>query len=155
MAPKSIEGKVRPLAPFDKTLEKTTLKGASRIYVNRDSLIQLTGSVDNGRRCIVTRVGEDKTTTVRQAALWTLSDKNISPNIILMSEAYREACGFELGDQLTITMHEKTAVPDAESVVILPVTTTDREVNDIKTLEGAWIGVIRFYLSTPPSPSPH
>ncbi|KAI8239926.1 hypothetical protein K4K57_003259 [Colletotrichum sp. SAR 10_99] len=146
MAPKSIEGKVRPLAPFDKTLEKTTLKGASRIYVNRDSLIQLTGSVDNGRRCIVTRVGEDKTTTVRQAALWTLSDKNISPNIILMSEAYREACGFELGDQLTIAMHEKTAVPDAESVVILPVTTTDREVNDIKTLEGAWIGVIRFYL---------
>ncbi|KAF6842040.1 ATPase family gene 2 protein [Colletotrichum plurivorum] len=146
---KTIEGKVRPLAPFDKTLEKSTLKGASRIYVNRDSLIQLTGSVDNGRRCIVTRVSQDgaKTTTVREAALWTLSDKNISPNIILMSEAYREACGFELGDQLTITMHEKTAVPDAVSVHILPVTTTDREKDEAFAWEGAWIGVIRFYLA--------
>ncbi|KAF9881899.1 ATPase [Colletotrichum karsti] len=143
---KSIEGKVRPLAPFDKTLEKSTLKGASRIYVNRDALIQLTASVDNGRRCIVTRVNEDKSTTVREAALWTLSDKNISPNIILMSEAYRDACEFELGDQLTITMHEKTAVPDAQSVSILPVTTTDKDKAEIVAWEGAWIGVIRFYL---------
>ncbi|KAL0944313.1 ATPase family 2 protein [Colletotrichum truncatum] len=145
---KTIEGKVRPLAPFDKTLEKSTLKGASRIYVNRDSLIQLTGSIDNGRRCIVTRVSQDdsKSTTVREAALWTLSDKNISPNIVLMSEAYREACGFELGDHLTITMHEKTAVPDAEAVTIFPVTTTEKEMAEITSWEGAWIGVIRFYL---------
>ncbi|TQN73133.1 ATPase family protein 2 [Colletotrichum shisoi] len=151
---KTIDGKVRPLAPFDKTLEKSTLKGASRIYVNRDSLIQLTGSVDNGRRCVVTRnVAQDaaKSTSIteplhREAALWTLSDKNISPNIILMSEAYREACGFELGDQITITMCEKTVVPDAEAVNILPVTTSERERAEITAWEGAWIGVIRFYL---------
>lgn len=151
---KTIDGKVRPLAPFDKTLEKSTLKGASRIYVNRDSLIQLTGSVDNGRRCVVTRnVAQDaaKSTSTtellhREAALWTLSDKNISPNIILMSEAYREACGFELGDQITITMCEKTVIPDAEAVNILPVTTSERERAEISAWEGAWIGVIRFYL---------
>ncbi|GKT48586.1 ATPase family gene 2 protein [Colletotrichum spaethianum] len=150
---KTIDGKVRPLAPFDKTLEKSTLKGASRIYVNRDSLIQLTGSVDNGRRCVVTRtVAQDATKSAtteplhREAALWTLSDKNISPNIILMSEAYREACGFELGDQITITMCEKSAVPDAEAVSILPVTTSEREKAEIAAWEGAWIGVIRFYL---------
>ncbi|OLN88097.1 ATPase family gene 2 protein [Colletotrichum chlorophyti] len=145
---KTIDGKVRPLAPFDKTLEKSTLKGASRIYINRDSLILLTGSVDNGRRCIITRIPQDGTppTESREAALWTLSDKNISPNIILMSEAFRDACGFELGDQLTVTMHEKTAVPDAESVNILPVTTSDREKSEITAWEGAWIGVIRFYL---------
>ncbi|KAK1471872.1 ATPase [Colletotrichum abscissum] len=155
---KTIDGKVRPLAPFDKTLEKSTLKGASRIYVNRDSLIQLTGSVDNGRRCVVTRTAAQDaaksaattTTTTeplrREAALWTLADKNISPNIILMSEAYREACGFELGDQITITMTETSAVPDAESVSILPVTTSEREKAEIKAWEGAWVGVIRFYL---------
>ncbi|KAK1988037.1 ATPase [Colletotrichum cereale] len=150
---KTIDGKVRPLAPFDKTLEKSTLKGASRIYVNRDSLIQLTGSVDNGRRCIVTRTAaQDATKSAsaeplhREAALWTLSDKNISPNIILMSEAYREACGFDLGDHVTITMCEKSAVPDAEAVNILPVTTSEREKAEISAWEGAWIGVIRFYL---------
>lgn len=148
---KSIEGKVRPLAPFDKTLEKSTLKGASRIYVNRDSLIQLTGSIDNGCRCIVTRtVAQDATKSTielhREAALWTLSDKNISPNIILMSEAYREACGFELGDQVKVTMHENIAVPDAEGVSILPITTSDREKAEISAWEGAWVGVIRFYL---------
>ncbi|KAJ0310016.1 hypothetical protein COL516b_002522 [Colletotrichum fioriniae] len=155
---KTIDGKVRPLAPFDKTLEKSTLKGASRIYVNRDSLIQLTGSVDNGRRCVVTRTAAQDaaksaatTTTTeplrREAALWTLADKNISPNIILMSEAYREACGFELGDQITITMTETSAVPDAQSVSILPVTTSEREKAEIKAWEGAWVGVIRFYLA--------
>ncbi|KAK1999355.1 ATPase [Colletotrichum falcatum] len=161
---KTIDGKVRPLAPFDKTLEKSTLKGASRIYVNRDSLIQLTGSVDNGRRCIVTRTAAQdatkdatrdairaatKDTTEplrREAALWTLSDKNISPNIVLMSEAYRDACGFDLGDHVAITMCEKFAVPDAETVNVLPVTTSEREKAEIKAWEGAWTGVIRFYL---------
>ncbi|KAK2008617.1 ATPase [Colletotrichum eremochloae] len=150
---KTIDGKVRPLAPFDKTLEKSTLKGASRIYVNRDALIQLTGSVDNGRRCIVTRTAaQDATRSAtaeplrREAALWTLSDKNISPNIILMSEAYREACGFDLGDHVTITMCEKFAIPDAETVKVLPVTTSQREKAEISAWEGAWIGVIRFYL---------
>ncbi|EFQ27680.1 ATPase [Colletotrichum graminicola] len=149
---KTIDGKVRPLAPFDKTLEKATLKGASRIYVNRDALIQLTGSIDNGRRCIVTRTAaQDATKSAaelrREAALWTLSDKNISPNIILMSEAYREACGFDLGDHVTITMCEKSAVPDAETVNVLPMTTSEREKADISAWEGAWIGVIRFYLA--------
>ncbi|KAK1594310.1 ATPase [Colletotrichum navitas] len=149
---KTIDGKVRPLAPFDKTLEKATLKGASRIYVNRDALIQLTGSIDNGRRCVVTRTAaQDATKSAaelrREAALWTLSDKNISPNIILMSEAYREACGFDLGDHVTITMCEKFAVPDAETVNILPMTTSEREKAEISAWEGAWIGVIRFYLA--------
>ncbi|KAL2874467.1 AAA+-type ATPase [Colletotrichum sp. CLE4] len=152
---KAIDGKVRPLAPFDKTLEKSTLKGASRIYVNRDSLIQLTGSVDNGRRCVVTRTATqdaaNSTGTAaeplrREAALWTLADKNISPNIILMSEAYRRACGFELGDQITITMTESPVVPDAESVSVLPETTSEREKAEISAWEGAWVGVIRFYL---------
>ncbi|KAK2028081.1 ATPase [Colletotrichum zoysiae] len=161
---KTVDGKVRPLAPFDKALEKATLKGASRIYVNRDALIQLTASVDNGRRCIVTRkaaqdgtkagtkdVTQDATKSAeplrREAALWTLSDKNISPNIILMSEAYREACGFDLGDHVTITMCEKSAIPDAETVNILPLTTSEREMAEIKAWEGAWTGVIRFYLA--------
>ncbi|TEA11019.1 ATPase family gene 2 protein [Colletotrichum sidae] len=64
-----------------------------------------------------------------------------------MTEAYRGACGFELGDQLTITMPEKTAtVPDAKSVRILPVITSDAERTEYEGLGGDLDGTVRLYL---------
>ncbi|KAH6607212.1 aaa family atpase [Trichoderma cornu-damae] len=129
MLKKSIDAKVRPLANV--SLERASLLGAARIYVSKDSLISLTGSLDSGRPCIVESLQTDDDTTGdgpaagdaqtgkrRGASLWVLPEKNISPNVVMMTRAFQEAAGFRLGDVVRIALGETAETPDAEEVVV-------------------------------------
>lgn len=128
MLKKSIDAKVRPLANV--SLERASLLGAARIYVSKDSLISLTGSLDSGRPCIVESLQTDDSSVDgsiagdadkpkrRGASLWVLPEKNISPNVVMMTRAFQEATGFKLGDVVRITLGETAVTPDAEEVVV-------------------------------------
>ncbi|KAL7928490.1 P-loop containing nucleoside triphosphate hydrolase protein [Trichoderma chlorosporum] len=127
MLKKSIDAKVRPLANV--SLERASLLGAARIYISKDSLISLTGGLDSGRPCVVESLQTDDTsgdgsaadaelTKRRGASLWVLPEKNISPNVVMMTRAFQEATGFKLGDVVRITLAEPAVIPDAEDVVV-------------------------------------
>ncbi|KAI6785206.1 ATPase family like-protein [Emericellopsis cladophorae] len=127
---KTVEAKVRPLA--NQSLEKASLQGAARLYVNRDALIALTGSLDNGKPCFVARADGD-VPLKREGSLWVLTDKNISPNVVMMSRAFQEATGFKIGDAVQITTPEgKTEVEDAEEIVVQDTTEDDEDGSDWK-----------------------
>ncbi|KAH7160929.1 P-loop containing nucleoside triphosphate hydrolase protein [Dactylonectria macrodidyma] len=118
----SLDAKVRPLS--NTSLEKSSLLGAARIYVSRDSLLSLTGTLENGKHCLVTRLdspvqkdaADDPGEIQREASLWILPEKNLSPNVVMMTRAFQEAAGFKLGDQVRITLAGTT--PDVEEVII-------------------------------------
>ncbi|KAH7017294.1 P-loop containing nucleoside triphosphate hydrolase protein [Ilyonectria destructans] len=118
----SLDAKVRPLS--NTSLEKSSLLGAARIYVSKDSLLSLTGTLENGRHCLVTRLEspgqkdaeEDQGEIQREASLWILPEKNLSPNVVMMTRAFQEATGFKLGDHVRIKLAGTT--PDIEEVVV-------------------------------------
>lgn len=119
----SIDAKVRPLA--NASLEKTSLQGAARLYVSKDSLITLTNSLENGRHCVIERLpGQIQTAGTtpspsiakREASLWILPEKNLSPNVVMMTRSFQEASGFKIGDQVRISILEN--VPEAEEIVV-------------------------------------
>ncbi|KPM44350.1 hypothetical protein AK830_g2204 [Neonectria ditissima] len=119
----SLDAKVRPLS--NTSLEKSSLLGAARIYVSKDSLLSLTGTLENGKHCLVRRLesgprdaqDDDAQDEIRrEASLWILPEKNLSPNVVMMTRAFQEATGFKLGDQVRITLAGST--PDADEVVV-------------------------------------
>jgi AAA family ATPase len=144
MLKKSIDAKVRPLANV--SLERASLLGAARIYVSKDSLISLTGSLDSGRPCIVESLQTDDTSgdgsdagdaeivkRLRWASLWVLPEKNISPNVVMMTRAFQEATGFKLGDIVRITLAETAVTPDAEEVVVQDAASEADQLKDAAT----------------------
>ncbi|KAF7560517.1 hypothetical protein G7046_g3633 [Stylonectria norvegica] len=119
MIKKNIDAKVRPLV--NTSLEKASLAGAARIYISKDSLISLTGNLDNGKLCVVERLQQpdlpDQEPLRREASLWILPEKNLSPNVVMMTRAFQEATGFKLGDQVRIAL-AGGLMPDLEEVVL-------------------------------------
>jgi AAA family ATPase len=147
MLAKSIDVKVRPLA--NPKLEKASLHGAARIYVSKDTLISLTGTIDIGKHCILTRLesavtkdsakedGNDgpQQELQREASLWSFTEKNLSPNVVVMTRAFQEASGFKIGDLVRITLAGTT--PTADEVVLQDVTEkTDKTSDELERLEG-------------------
>lgn len=118
MVKKSIDAKVRPLA--NPALEKASLLGAARLYVSKDTLIALTNGLDNGKPCVVEKLDDPDGLPRREATLWVLPDKNLSPNVVVMTRAFQEATGFKIGDQVRIALlgEVSTEVPDAEDVLV-------------------------------------
>jgi AAA family ATPase len=120
MLVKSLDAKIRPPAPGQ---EKTSLLGAARIYVSKDSFISLTGNLESGRHCSIEKLDppEEADTASpplrREASLCVVSEKNLSPNIVVMSRAFQDATGFKVGDKIRITLLA-SEMPDAESVVL-------------------------------------
>ncbi|OAA60764.1 AAA family ATPase [Cordyceps fumosorosea ARSEF 2679] len=126
----SVTVKVRPLTLPG--LEKKNLQGAARLYVSKESLIALTKSLEGNKPCVVERLPPDddaaaaaETPIQREALLCVLPEKNMSPNIGMMTRAFQEATGFRLGDQVRIALLQTTA--DVEEVVVRD--TSDAEVN--------------------------
>lgn len=117
MVKKSIDAKVRPLA--NPSLEKTSLLGAARLYVSKDSLIALTNGLESNKPCVVEKLrleGDDSEPIRREALLSVLPEKNLSPNVVMMTRVFQEATGFKVGDQVRISMRETT--PDVDEVVV-------------------------------------
>ena len=114
MVKPSIDARVRPLA--NPALEKASLLGAARIYVSKDSLIALTNGLESGKPCLVDKLDDQLGLPRREASLWVLPDKNLSPNVVMMTRAFQEATGFKIGDQVRISLLE--SMPDADEVVV-------------------------------------
>lgn len=140
MLAKSIDAKVRPLA--NTSLEKSSLIGAARIYVSKDTMLSLNGNLESGKHCIVTRLDnpreakEDgpKEELQREASLWILPEKNLSPNVVMMTRAFQDATGFKIGDLVRIALAGTT--PDAEEIVVQDATEkTEKTANDIESMK--------------------
>ncbi|KAF4592539.1 AAA family ATPase [Ophiocordyceps camponoti-floridani] len=128
MAKKFIEAKVRPLA--NPSLEKASLLGAARVYISKEALLGLTSALDVGRPCIIETTGGGLR---REAALWLLPDKNVGPNIVMMTRAFQEAAGFKMGDLVRVSLGEAMVVPVAREVVV-------RDVSDEQQRRDAGVG---------------
>ncbi|KLO98045.1 related to AAA family ATPase [Fusarium fujikuroi] len=140
MLAKSVDARVRPLA--NTSLEKSSLLGAARIYVSKDTLLSLNGNLENGKHCVVTRLEsaankEDvpqEEDLQREASLWILPEKNLSPNVVMMTRAFQEATGFKIGDTVRITIAGTT--PEAEEVVVQEVTeVTDKTAAEFERMK--------------------
>lgn len=128
MVKKSIDAKVRPLA--NASLEKTSLLGAARLYVSKDSLIALTNGLDGNKACVVEKLIDGMPPLAsadpdadpagqpirREASLCVLPEKNLSPNVVMMTRAFQDATGFRVGDQVRIALAGETA--DVDEVVV-------------------------------------
>jgi hypothetical protein len=140
MLAKSIDAKVRPLA--NTSLEKSSLIGAARIYVSKDTMLSLNGNLESGKHCIVTRLENPREAKEdgpreelqREASLWILPEKNLSPNVVMMTRAFQDATGFKIGDPVRIAL--AGATPDAEEIVVQDATEkTEKTANDIESMK--------------------
>lgn len=146
MVNKSLEAKVRPLA--NPSLEKTSLLGAGRIYVSKDSFISLTGNLENARHCIVERL--DDQPIRREASLWVLpGGGNLSPNVVMMSRAFQDAAGFKVGDPIRVSL-SGDVMPDAESVTVQDVGEVNAEIQAPTKHLPCWEFSISMSLGMPP-----
>ncbi|KAL1874537.1 AAA+-type ATPase [Diaporthe australafricana] len=138
---KYVEAKIRPIpSSSDKSssVEKT-LKGASRIYVNKEVLLELTGTaLENGKRCYVEKILDDGNATTREASLWASADPKLSRAVVQMSKPFQDACDFKLGDQVKVIYTDGKAVPEAEEIVLEDVTTTQPALEKDAVLFWEW-----------------
>lgn len=151
MLAKSVDAKVRPLS--NTSLEKSSLLGAARIYVSKDTLISLTGGLENGKHCLVTKLEsntrdakdeESQLDIQREASLWILPEKNLSPNVVMMTRAFQEASGFKLGDQVRIELTGTT--PDAAEIQVQDLAPEKSEFEKDVKYTLSWEGAIAYFL---------
>ncbi|KAH6635400.1 P-loop containing nucleoside triphosphate hydrolase protein [Chaetomium sp. MPI-SDFR-AT-0129] len=125
---KSLEFRIRKLHVTSDTDKRLQKRQPSRLYVNEEALLELTGSRDGGSLVYVERVSSASasasastptTSTPREATLWKAPEK-LDKTVTQMYDAFRDACGYKLGEQVRITSL-KAPLPDAEEVVIEPV----------------------------------
>ena len=119
---KSLEFRIRKLhvnTDADKRLQK---RQPSRVYVNEEALIELTGSKDGGRAVCVERLSallapDDHTHPVRrEATLWKAPEK-LDKSVTQMYDAFRDAGKYKLGEQVRITALGGP-LPDADAVTL-------------------------------------
>lgn len=136
---KFVEVRIRPVpSPSDKSGDKT-LKGASRIYVNKEVLLELTGTaLENGKRCFVEKTLDDGKATTREASLWAAADPKVSRGVVQMSKPFQDACDLKLGDQVKVIYTDGQAVPEAEEVVLEDVTTAHPAIEKDDVLHWEW-----------------
>jgi AAA family ATPase len=148
------EFKVRPLA--NPTKEKGSLQGAARVYVNKDALIALTKTLDEGKLCTIKTIGgpsfDEGKPASREASLW-LPDQNISANIVMMTKAFQDAAGFRLGDKVRIVAGP-SKVEDADEVLVADITNSESTSWLTREDEDGWTWSIKLFLSMLRNQSP-
>ncbi|GAB1318872.1 AAA+-type ATPase [Madurella fahalii] len=115
---KALEFRIRKLhvnTDADKRLQK---KQPSRVYVNEEALIELTGTRDGGRAVCLERVSAapDEPAVRREATLWKAPEK-LDKTVTQMYDAFRDACGYKLGEHVRITSLGGS-LPDANELVL-------------------------------------
>lgn len=129
---KSIEVKVRPIptSSSDKGPEKS-LKGASRVYVNKEVLFELTGTaLENGKPCVIEKSLENGDVSKREASLWAAADVKLSRAVVQMSKVFQDACDIKLGDQIRIVYIDGKSISEAEDVVLEDITQDQPEIKE-------------------------
>ncbi|OIW32405.1 AAA-domain-containing protein [Coniochaeta ligniaria NRRL 30616] len=112
---KTLDVKIRATNPG----QDQGLKSACRIFISKDALIELTGSVEDGKAVTVVELTEDgrEMSSPREALLWAAPTKLVK--VVQMSEAFRLACGFSIGSEVRICFSPGAAsVTEAEEIVI-------------------------------------
>ncbi|KLU82727.1 ATPase [Magnaporthiopsis poae ATCC 64411] len=106
------------------------LKGASRVQIRKDSLIELTGSVENGRLCYIEKIvpegaaSEGPARARREAVLWLTPDPNLGRAVAKVSRSFQEAAGLNYTDTYRIVAAE-SAPEVANDVVFEDITPAD------------------------------
>lgn len=122
---KSHDVKVRPLPgnSSDKDKKEQSLKGASRVFVNKEILYKLTGTaLENGKPCVVEKVLADGRVLRRGATLWVAADPKLSSSVAQMSKPFYDACECSLSDQVKIVYIDGEVTPDAQEVILQDIT---------------------------------
>ncbi|KAK0637350.1 P-loop containing nucleoside triphosphate hydrolase protein [Bombardia bombarda] len=149
MKEKTLEFRIRKLhvnTDVEKRLQK---KQPSRVYVNEDILIELTGGKDGGKVVYLEKVlpssasasasasAPDTTTTAtlgrREATLWKAPEK-LDKAVTQMYDAFRDACGYKLGEHVKITS-AGGLLPDADEVVLEELVAQDDAAQDSASIE--------------------
>lgn len=115
---KSLDFRVRKLHVNTDADRRLSKRQPSRIYVNEEALIELTGSKDGGRPVCVERVSSnpEEPPSRHEATLWKAPER-LDKTATQMYDAFRDACGFKIGETVRITSIGGT-LPDAEQVVL-------------------------------------
>ncbi|KAL1840568.1 hypothetical protein VTJ49DRAFT_300 [Mycothermus thermophilus] len=121
---KSLEFRIRKLhvnTDADKRLQK---RQPSRVYVNEEALIELTGSRDGGKPVCIERLSAapDETPVRREATLWKAPER-LDKSVTQMYDLFRDACGYKLGEHVRITSLGGS-LPDADEVIVEQLTPT-------------------------------
>ncbi|KAK3398157.1 P-loop containing nucleoside triphosphate hydrolase protein [Sordaria brevicollis] len=119
MGTKSLEFKVRKLQANSTTEKDLAKKQPSRVYVNEEALLELTGSKDGGRAITIEKIDKnssDEQVVRREATLWK-SPERIDKASIQLYDAFRDVCGYQTGVQVKVTVQEGK-LPEAEEVVL-------------------------------------
>ncbi|KAK3307104.1 P-loop containing nucleoside triphosphate hydrolase protein [Chaetomium strumarium] len=115
---KSLDFRVRKLHVNTDAGKRLQKKQPSRVYVNEEALIELTGSKDGGKVAWIEKVSDfpDGPPVRREATLWQAPEK-LDKSATQMYDAFRDACNYKLGDQVRITA-VGGPLPDADEVVL-------------------------------------
>ncbi|KAK3487817.1 P-loop containing nucleoside triphosphate hydrolase protein [Neurospora hispaniola] len=119
MGTKSLDFKVRKLQANSTTEKDLAKKQPSRVYVNEEALLELTGSKDGGRAITIEKIDKnssDDQPVRREATLWK-SPERIDKASVQLYDAFRDACGYQAGVQVKVTIQEGK-LPEAEEVVL-------------------------------------
>lgn len=115
---KILEVKVRPFSnPSNQ--ERPDQKGASRIHLCRDALLDL--KIDSGQPCLVWRTGEEPRRP-RMATAWLTSEKSLSRKVAQVSKSFQDAVGLKLGDDLSIARAAVDSIEDLVNITVVDVT---------------------------------
>ncbi|KAL2023088.1 hypothetical protein VTK56DRAFT_3998 [Thermocarpiscus australiensis] len=115
---KSLVFRIRKLHVNTDAEKRLQKKQPSRVYVNEEALIELTGTKDGGRPVCVESVSasNDEPPVRREATLWKAPEK-LDKSVTQMYDAFRDACNYKLGEQVRITSLGGL-LPDADEVVL-------------------------------------
>ncbi|KAK0619803.1 P-loop containing nucleoside triphosphate hydrolase protein [Immersiella caudata] len=104
--PRFLEFRIRKFHVNTDTEKRLQKKQPSRIYVNEEALIELTGSKDGGKPVFVQRISpalDGSENPKREATLWKAPEK-LDKAVTQMYDAFRDACGYKLGEQVKISL---------------------------------------------------
>ncbi|KAL2256386.1 hypothetical protein VTK26DRAFT_1750 [Humicola hyalothermophila] len=115
---KSLEFRIRKLHINTDAGKKLQKKQPSRVYVNEEALIELTGTGDGGRPVCIEKVSAspDEPPVRHEATLWKAPER-LDKAVTQMYDAFRDACGYMLGETVRITALGGL-LPDADKVVL-------------------------------------
>ncbi|TPX13135.1 uncharacterized protein E0L32_006561 [Thyridium curvatum] len=115
-------------------LKTEMLKGASRLHVSQELLLELTRSAESGKPCTIERSGDPASR--REAVLFKSAEPNLGKKVALIPRPFQDACGFTYSDQHTITYTPGSTLPEAQEIV-LEDAGSDSAINALT--EQAWI----------------
>ncbi|KAK4217839.1 P-loop containing nucleoside triphosphate hydrolase protein [Rhypophila decipiens] len=121
---KSMEFKVRKLQTNTDTEKRLAKKQPSRVYVNEDILIELTGSRDGGKAVCIEKAspsqGSGQPPVKHEATLWKAPEK-VDKSVAQLYETFREVCDYNFGERVRVTALGGP-LPDASEVVFDEIT---------------------------------